>query len=92
MLELISLVDAAALLQPFIGDINALNLLSDWRRNRPRYRKRLINPPPPSVKHDGVVKYPPSEIERGIRDLITFRLFTSFSRSPIHPPRAHDVP
>ncbi len=49
MLELISLVDAAALLQPFIGDINALNLLSDWRRNRHWYRKRLINPPPPAL-------------------------------------------
>lgn len=79
MTGLISMVEAAALLQPFIGHINALNLLSDWRRNKPRYRTRLTNPPR-SVKHAGVVKYPRSEIERAIRELVVFRLFAPFTR------------
>lgn len=79
MLELISIVDAAAMLQPFIGELNALNLLTDWRRNRPRYRKRLLNPPR-GCKHEGVVRYSRSEIERAIRELVLARLLAAASK------------
>jgi hypothetical protein len=72
MTELISIVEAATLLQPHVPDINALNLLSDWRRVRSSYRSRLKNPPR-SVRHGGVVKYPRSEIERAIREILEFR-------------------
>lgn len=69
MTGLLSIVEAAAILQPFIGDLNAMNLLGDWRRRRPHYRQRLLRPPL-AITIKGVVKYPKSEIERAIREMI----------------------
>ena len=79
MIELISIVDAAVMLQPFIGELNALNLLVDWRRKKPRYRKRLHNPPR-GRKREGVVRYPRSEIERAIQELVMFRSLVTTSK------------
>jgi len=82
MVELISIVDAAMMLQPFIGELNALHLLVDWRRKKPRYRKRL-HKPPRGCTHEGVVRYDRAEIERAIQELVMFRLVMTLPRTAL---------
>ena len=61
------------MLQPVLGELKALNLLTDWRRPKRHYRQRLENPPR-HCKHKGVIKYPRSEVERAIREIVAFDL------------------
>ena len=44
--ELLSIVEAAALIQPHLDGVNAANQLADWRRVSASYRRRLATPPP----------------------------------------------
>ncbi len=67
-MELISLSEAAAMLQPFVGNVNAFNLLADWRRKHPTYRDRIFSPPR-YAKVEGRIMYPRSEIMRVIREI-----------------------
>lgn len=67
-MTLISMPEAAALLQPFLGDLNAMNLLTDWRRREPRYRPRVLRKPL-FVTIRGAIKYPKDEIVRVIREI-----------------------
>lgn len=67
-MELISLTEAAALLQPALGNVNAFNLLADWRRQNPTYRDRIFSPPR-YAKVEGRIVYPRSEILRVIREI-----------------------
>lgn len=66
---LISLVEAAALIQPFVSDINAFNLLTDWRRKSPRYVER-VKTVPRFEKIGGKIAYRRSELNRIIRELV----------------------
>jgi hypothetical protein len=61
--ELISAVEAAGLLQPALGQLNAYNWLNDLRRANPVYRQRVLSPPR-WCEHEGRIKYPRAEIDR----------------------------
>lgn len=69
--DLLGITDAAALLQPHLGELNAGNWLTDLRRTNPVYHKRVYTPPT-FEKHNGVIKYRRSEIERLIHELSVF--------------------
>ena len=59
------------MLQPHMGKLNAVNWLTDMRRASPVYRKR-VSAPPKFIKHEGVIKYPRSEIGRLIYELSVY--------------------
>ncbi len=67
-MELINLSEAAAMLQPFVGNVNASNLFVDWRRKNPTYRDRIFSPPR-YAKVEGCIMYPQSEIMQIIREI-----------------------
>lgn len=67
-MDLISLTEAAALLQPALGNVSAYNLLADWRRKKPTYRDRIFSPPR-YAKVDRRIVYPRSEIQRIVREI-----------------------
>ena len=67
-MDMISISEAAALLQPAVGHLNAYNLLADWRRSKPCYRDRVFSPPR-YAKYEGRIAYPRSEIHRVIREV-----------------------
>lgn len=73
---IISMSDAAAMIQPFLSDINAFNILVDWRRKEPRYRSRILKPPRflKGSGRSGAVKYPKSEIDRVIKEMLAIRM------------------
>ena len=61
--KLLTLIQAAALLEPHLGRTNASNWLADTRRAKAHYRDREVRPPVP-VKHDGRLHYTVEEIDR----------------------------
>lgn len=69
---LISFAQAAALLQPILGELSAGGILTDWRRREPRYHKRVVTKPR-FVRRKGRVKYPRAEIERVIVELMALK-------------------
>jgi hypothetical protein len=73
MTNLISIAEAAAALQPLLGQLDAVNLLADWRRKRPNYRQRVDNPPR-YCKSEAGIRYPRSEIRRVAEEIIAFRM------------------
>ena len=69
MIDLMSIAEAAATVQPFMGDLKAMNLPTDWRRRRPSLRRGLLRPVLSlTLRH--IVKYPKTEIERAIREMV----------------------
>jgi hypothetical protein len=66
--DLIGIVEAAAILQPAIGELNACNWLTDLRRAHPVYRQRVFSPPR-WCEHCGRIKYPRGEIERLLEEV-----------------------
>jgi hypothetical protein len=66
--ELITPVEAAAVLQPALGQLNAYNWLNDLRRADPVYRQRVLSPPR-WCEHEGRIKYPRAEIERLLEEI-----------------------
>lgn len=74
--ELLTISEAAGLLQPHLGKLTAVYWLTDMRRASPCYRQRVFTPPT-FVKDDGLIKYPRSEIERLIHELLVYSRRTS---------------
>jgi hypothetical protein len=66
--DLISITEAAALIQPFLEGLNANNWLSDMRRVAPVYRARVLTPPR-WIKHESRITYPKSEIVRLVDEI-----------------------
>jgi hypothetical protein len=74
-LDLISITEAAAFLQPFLGDLSAINWLADMRRLKAVYRDRVFNRPK-WCRHEGRIKYPRTEMKRLVDELILARAMT----------------
>ena len=70
--ELMSICEAAAILQPVVGELNAHNWLADMRRVKPVYRARVFAEPT-WLRHNGRIMYPRSEILRLIDELVLRR-------------------
>lgn len=71
VVDLLTISEAAGLLQPHLGRLTAVYWLTDMRRSKPVYRIRVFSPPK-YVKFDGSIKYPRTEVERVIRELALF--------------------
>jgi hypothetical protein len=74
--RLLSIVEASAMLAPYLRPTNAANWLADMRRKEAHYRDRGASAPA-CVKHDGVWHYPIEEIERVIAELVAYKKRTS---------------
>jgi hypothetical protein len=72
MTDYLTIAEAAIMLQPFIGQMNSINVLAEWRRRASSYRKRLETPPR-YCRDEGQIKYPRAEILRCIQELHEFR-------------------
>lgn len=70
--KLLTLIQAAALLEPHLGRTNPINWLADTRRAKSHYRDRGVKPPVP-VLHDRRLHYTVGEIERVIGELAAKR-------------------
>ena len=68
----VGITDAATMLQPHLGRLNAYNWLTDLRRASPVYYRRVFTSPR-WVKREGRIQYLLSEIERIIREIHLFR-------------------
>jgi hypothetical protein len=75
----LTIVEAAARLQPHLGNKNATYWLTDMRRTEPVYVRRVFNNPT-WVKDKGVIKYAESEIDRVIEELALFGKHRSVTR------------
>jgi len=67
----ISISEAAAILQPFAGDISAVNLLTEWRRKASTYRRRIDNPPL-AIKQNGRICYSRADILHAALEMEAF--------------------
>lgn len=67
--RLLTLMEAAAMLDSQLKPTNAMNWLADMRRAEAHYRDRGVTAPE-CVKHNGRWHYPIEEIERVIDELI----------------------
>jgi hypothetical protein len=70
--KLLTLIQAAALLEPHLGRTNPMNWLADTRRAKSHYRDLGVKPPVPVI-HDRRLHYTEAEIERVIGELATRR-------------------
>lgn len=66
--KLLTLIQAAALLEPHLGQVNPINWLADTRREKSFYRDLGIKPPVPVI-HNRRLHYTVEEIDRVIREL-----------------------
>jgi len=71
--KLFTQVQAAALLEPYLGRTNPTNWLADTRRAKPHYRDRGVRPPVP-VHHDGRWHYTVEEIDRVIAEFVRAKI------------------
>jgi hypothetical protein len=67
--KLLTLIQAAALLEPHLGRTNPINWLADTRRAKPHYWDRGVRPPVPVI-HDRRLHYTLEEIDRVISELV----------------------
>lgn len=70
--RLLSIVEASAMLDPYLKPTNATNWLADMRRREAHYRDRGATAPT-CVKHEGRWHYPIEEVERVINELVAFK-------------------
>lgn len=70
--KLLTLVQAAALLEPHLGRVNPINWLADTRRAKSHYRNLGVKPPVPVI-HDRRLHYTVDEIDRVIGELARVR-------------------
>ena len=70
--RLLSIVEFAAALAPFVEPVSAVNQLADWRRREKFYRKRTTHRPV-WVKIKNVVRYPESELAKTIAGIKAYR-------------------
>ncbi len=66
--RLLTVMESAMMLDPYLKPTNAMNWLTDMRRTTSHYRDRGAGRPA-CVKHNGVWHYPIEEIERVIDEL-----------------------
>ncbi|WGS21700.1 hypothetical protein [Bradyrhizobium sp. ISRA463] len=65
---MLTLIQAAARLEPHLGRVNPINWLADTRRAKSYYRDLGVKPPVPVI-HDRRLHYTEEEIERVIAEL-----------------------
>jgi hypothetical protein len=70
--KLLTLIQAAALLEPHLGGTNPMNWLADTRRAKPHYRVFGVRPPVPVI-HNRRLHYTVEEIARVIAELVRAR-------------------
>jgi hypothetical protein len=66
--KLLTLIQAAALLEPHLGGVNPINWLADTRRAKAHYRDLSVRAPVPAI-HNRRLHYTVEEIERVIEEL-----------------------
>lgn len=66
--KLLTLIQAAALLEPHLGWTNPMNWLADTRRAKSHYRDLGVRPPVPVI-HGRRLHYTVEEIERVVSEL-----------------------
>jgi hypothetical protein len=69
---MLSIIEAAARLQPYLGTVSAVYWLTDLRRAEPVYRERVFSAPC-WVRHEGRIMYPEPEITRVVGEFDLFR-------------------
>lgn len=70
--QLLTIAEAAALIEPFTAPVSGVNQLADWRRARAHYRPISVYIPVP-VRIRGRVFYASSEIARTVAGIAAFK-------------------